>query len=234
MPISINNCFGIGYRCNTDEFMIGLNIRKYSSPFSYMVCDLETSIEFIQNEFKDFLNVTSKPKHNFKWNRRIWNYHLFFNNKFIPEKENVEVNLVKRMCVWNHHDLNNEIIVDSIKRRCLHLLEADKSPNILYIYIDSIQTYCTDNWENYFPKEIVLNFIGNNHNRHILLLLPLVNYKNNPMLYNINANLNVIFYESNMDGNINDYGNSKIKWNLIKDLVFKNYSFSIKEYKQSG
>jgi hypothetical protein len=54
------------------------------------------------------------------------------------------------------------------------------------------------------------------------------------MLYNINANLNVIFYESNMDGNINDYGNSKIKWNLIKDLVFKNYSFSIKEYKQSG
>ena len=41
MSVSINNCFSIGYRCVTDDFMKGLNIYKYSSPFSYMVCDLE-------------------------------------------------------------------------------------------------------------------------------------------------------------------------------------------------
>jgi len=80
MSISIANSFSIGYRCNTDDFMKGLNIRKYSSPFSYMVCDLETSIHFIMNNFKDFLNVTSKNKnkHKFKWNGKLWNHNFFF------------------------------------------------------------------------------------------------------------------------------------------------------------
>ena len=228
MSISIVNCFSIGYRCNTDDFMKDLNIRKNSSPFSYMVCDLETSIQFILNNFQDFLNVTSKPIHNFKWNDKKWCHHLFFNNSFIPNKDNVEINKIKRICVWNHHDINNTIIIDSIKRRCNYLLNADKLSNVLYIYIDNIQNYDTDNWENYFPKESVLNFISNNHNRHILLLLPLLNYYNDPIIYKINTNLSVIFYESNIDGNINDYDNPKIKWNIIKDLVFKNYSFDIK------
>ena len=233
MTICIDNCFSIGYRCNTDEFMNDLNIRKYSSPFSYMVCDLETSIQFIENDFKDFLNVTSKLKHNFKWNGQNWSHHLFFNNSFIPKKDNLEINSIKRICVWNHHNLNNVTIVDSIKGRYLHLLDADKLSNILYIYIDNIQNYVTDNWENYFPTEILLNFISNNDNRYILLLLPLLNYNNNPTLYKINIHLNVIFYESNMDGYINDYNNSKIKWNIIKNIVLENYSFNVTPYIKS-
>lgn len=228
MTISITNCFSIGYRCNTDEFMKGLNIRKYSSPFSYMICDLETSIQFILNNFEDFLNVTSKQTHNFKWNSKKWRHHLFFNNSFIPEKDNIDVNKIKRICVWNHHDIHNIKIVDTIKRRCLRLLNADKLFNILYIHIDNIQNYDTDNWESYFPVETILNFINNNCNRYILLLLPLLNYTKDPTLYKINTNLNIIFYNSNTDGNINDYGNSKIKWNIIKELVLKNYSFNIK------
>jgi len=207
--------------------MKGLNIRKYSSPFSYMICDLETSIQFILNNFQDFLNVTSKQTHNFKWNGRKWTHHLFFNNSFIPEKNDIEINKTKRMCVWNHHNFHNIKIIDAIKRRCKRLLDADKLSNILYIYIDNIQNYDTDNWENYFPTEIVLNFVNNNHNRYVLLLLPLLNYNKNPMLYKINTNINIIFYESNMDGDINDYKNSKIKWNIIQELVLENYSFNI-------
>jgi hypothetical protein len=227
MLIPIDNCFSIGYRCNTDELMKHMNIRKYSSPFSYMVCDLETSIEFIQTEFQDFLNIISMPKHNFKWNGRKWNHHLFFNKKFISENDNVEINRIKNICVWNHHNLDNTVIVESIKRRYMHLLDADKSSNILYIYIDNIQIYDTDNWENYFPKETILNFIENK-NRYILLVLPLLNYNNYPMLYTINTNLNVIFYKSNMDGYINDFGNSKIRWDMIKELILEKYSFDIK------
>ena len=232
MTVSINNCFSIGYRCNTDEFMKDLNIRKYSSPFSYMICDLESSIQFIQNNFKNFLNITSIPSHNFKWNNNKWCHHLFFNNKFKPDKDDVDISKIKRMCVWNHHNINNSTIVDSIKRRCVRLLDADKLSNILYIYIDNIQNYYNDNWENYFPKETILNFINTNHNRYILLLLPLLNYNNSPVLYKINTYLNIIFFEGNMDGNINDYNNSKIKWSIIKDLVHQNYSFDIKVDKE--
>jgi FkbM family methyltransferase len=232
MSIYIQNCFNIGYRCTTDNFMIRLNIRKYSSPFSYMVCDLQTSLQFIQNDFEDFLNIVSKQYHNFRWNNKPWNHHLFFNHKFIPYKDNININTLKRICVWNHHDLNNITIINSIKRRCLRLLNADKLSNILYIYIDNIQTYETDNWENYFPKEIVLNFIQNKTNRYILLLLPLLNFNNNPVLYKINTYLNVIFYESNIDGNTNDSDNPKIKWNLLHDLVLQNYTFDIKVDKE--
>jgi len=231
--INITNCYGIGYRCTTDYFMIGLNIRKYSSPFSYMVCDLHTSIQFIQNEFKDFLNVETKQnnKHNFKWNGRSWNHNLFFNNRFIPENPEIEINKIKRICVWNKHDINNETIVNSIKQRCLRLLNADKLSNVLYIYIDNVQNYVTDNWEYYFPKEIVIEFINNNHNRYILLLLPLLNFNNSPVLYKINNQLNVVFYETNMEGNSNDYDNSKIKWDVINKYVLDNYHFDIKNDK---
>jgi hypothetical protein len=225
MAIHINNCFSIGYRCNTDEFMKGLCIRQYSSPFSYMVCDLETSIQFIENEFIDFLNVTYIPDHNFYWNGNKWDHKLYFNNRFKPYKYEGEINREKRVCVWNHHDLNNSIIADSIKRRYLRLLDADKISNILYIYIENIQNYYTDNWENYFSKEIILNFIANRTNRYILLLLPLINFNSDPVLYKINKYLNVIFYESNTHGTINDYDDPNIKWNKVQYLVLQNYSF---------
>lgn len=227
MSIHITNCFGIGYRCVTDKFMKGLNIRKYSSPFSYMICDLETSIEFIINNFEDYLNVTLILDDKFKYNNNKWYDHLFFNNKFKLEETDIEISSLKRICVWNHHDLNNIEIINSIKGRYLHLLDADKLSNILYIYIDNIQNYTSDNWEDYFKKEIVLNFINMNINRYILLLLPLLNYNFNPTLYKINPHINVIFYESNTDDFINDYESPKIKWNLINKLVLENYSFSL-------
>jgi len=40
--IKINNVFSVGYKCNTDGFLDKfLKIRKYSSPFSYMVINIE-------------------------------------------------------------------------------------------------------------------------------------------------------------------------------------------------
>lgn len=37
---NINNIFVIGFRCNADEFLSEfLKIRRYSSPFSYMVIE---------------------------------------------------------------------------------------------------------------------------------------------------------------------------------------------------
>ena len=85
----VHYCFGIGYRCTTDKFMEGINARKYSSPFSWMVCDLQTSINFIETEFKDFLIVTKFPrnKQNFKWNNKMWSNSVLFFNSFFFTKE---------------------------------------------------------------------------------------------------------------------------------------------------
>jgi hypothetical protein len=209
--------------------MKGLHIRKYSSPFSYMVCDLETSLQFIKTEFKDFLNVVSIPKHTFKWNGKRWNHHLFFNTMFKATEDAVDISKLKRICVWNHHNINDIAIINSIKRRCERLLMADKVSNVLYIYIDTIQTYKTDNWEDYYQKDTILDFIRMKKNRYILLLLPLTNFNSSPVLYNINKYLNVIFYKSNSEGDINDYSNPHIRWDLINNLVKKEYMFDIKE-----
>jgi hypothetical protein len=73
--ININNIFSIGFRCNTDEFLSNfLKIRRYSSPFSYMVIDIKTALNFIDNKF---LNYTNKDfsfpgKNTYKFNKKNW------------------------------------------------------------------------------------------------------------------------------------------------------------------
>ena len=52
----INNVFSIGYRCNADELLEALNIRKYSSPFSFMVIDVKTALKFISTKFENYTN----------------------------------------------------------------------------------------------------------------------------------------------------------------------------------
>jgi len=48
----INDIFAIGYRCTTDHFLDKyLKIRKYSSPISYMVIDIQTALNFINKDF---------------------------------------------------------------------------------------------------------------------------------------------------------------------------------------
>jgi len=73
--ISIKNVFAIGFRCNTDEFLDQyLNIRYYSSPFSFMVIDIKTALSFIDNKFsnyidKDFILPGTTTN---SFNRRYW------------------------------------------------------------------------------------------------------------------------------------------------------------------
>lgn len=55
--VNITNIFAIGFRCNTDHFLSNfLKIRKYSSPFSYMVIDIQTALHFIDAKFLNYTN----------------------------------------------------------------------------------------------------------------------------------------------------------------------------------
>lgn len=228
MSIVINHCFGIGYRCNTDDFMNYLNIRKYSGPFSYMICDLDTSIYFIQNKFMNFTDVIPVKTHNFKWNNHYWGHHLYFNTKYVPDNNDISINTLKNMCVWNHHNLEDIEIIDAIKRRSQRLLDAIYSNNnTLLIYIDNIKEYTTCNWKEYINTNLILEFISKLNNCYILILLPLLNFNDEPVLYNVHTYINVIFYNSNMEGNINDVGNINIQWDIIKKITLSAYIFDI-------
>lgn len=73
--ININNIFAIGFRCNTDEFLDKfLKIRRYSSPFSYMVIDIKTALSFIDNNFENYINkdFIEPGKNTYKFNKRNW------------------------------------------------------------------------------------------------------------------------------------------------------------------
>jgi hypothetical protein len=52
----INVIFTIGYRCYSTDFLIKYELRKFSSPFDYLIIDFETSLKNINNHFNDFLN----------------------------------------------------------------------------------------------------------------------------------------------------------------------------------
>ena len=51
----ITDIYSLGYRCNTDDLMKQMNIRNYSSPFSYMVIDYKSVFHYINTNFKKVL-----------------------------------------------------------------------------------------------------------------------------------------------------------------------------------
>jgi hypothetical protein len=80
-------------------------------------------------------------------------------------------------------------------------------------------------------------FINNRENIFLCLLIPLLDFPYPPKLYNTNNNnIIVIFYKSNMEGNINDYNendendiHNTIQWSKIKELIKNSYNFQIEE-----
>lgn len=230
MSILINHCFSIGYRCNTDDFMKSIGIRKYSSPFSYMVCDLKTSLDFIESKFKDFTNVIVKKNnnHNYLWNGRYWGHDLFFNVKFIPNNDYMSINTMQRVCCWNHHNLEDEMVINTINRRCDRLLNAlNSNGNTLLIYIENLQIYNDENWLSYLKIDILLKFLKNKPNCYMLILIPLLNYDKDNILLKINNFINVIFHKSNANVNGNDFGDNTIPWASIQQFTLENYTFNI-------
>lgn len=50
----------IGFRCTSDLILNKFNLRHFSGPFSSLICDFETSINLIKNNFKDYFKNIEK------------------------------------------------------------------------------------------------------------------------------------------------------------------------------
>ena len=176
----ITNIFVIGFRCNADDFILKfLNIRKYSSPFSYMIIDIRTAFEFIDNKFinytdKEFLNPGNNT---LTLNKRLWTCKHIHKCSIIPNY-NMYVYNIEKVCIWRHHDLNDVKTVESIVRRGEHLLSClkEKSDTLLLFYIDKIQQF--EGIKCYFDRSMLEKY-----DCKFLILIPFLNFNTDPYLY---------------------------------------------------
>lgn len=230
----INNIFSIGYRCNTDEFLINfLKIRKYSSVFSYLVIYFETSIDFINNNFKNFIkseNIINEKK-KLKFNKKDWtihSYHKFCKNELNQKNDVLDV---EKLCLFRHHDLENINIIKSFYRRIKHILICLKTKKVdttLLFYIEKIQNFEGID-QSYFDLKKV-----NKIKYNILIIIPLLNFNSKPYLYYNTDNIKIIYFNSTTVGWTVDMAFNKSEpnfndWNNLCTLIKKLYKFDIKE-----
>lgn len=178
--VNINNIFAIGFRCNTDDFLTKyLKIRKYSSPFSYMLIDIKTALNFIQNNFENYTNKNfiEPGKKTYKYNKHNWSCNNIHNYSIITN-DYVDILDMDKICIWNHHNLYDENTINSFNKRSLHLLEClnKKSDTTLLFYIEKIQKYGEK--DCYFDKNILDKF-----NCKFLILIPLLNFNLDPFYF---------------------------------------------------
>lgn len=229
--INIKNVFSIGYRCNADEFLDKfLGIRKYSSPFSYMVIDIKTSLNFIETNFENYTqNDFIEPgKNTYKFNKHPWDCNNIHKISEIPN-DHVDILHVDRVCIWNHHNLYDKDTINSLNRRSLHMLKClnEKSDTTLLFYIEKIQKYGEK--ESYFDKNILDNF---NCNCNFLILIPLLNFNSNPLIFYHDSRIKIIYFDSNLEHFATEIFSHVEQWNKLKNLITLLYSFEIEQREQ--
>lgn len=222
--IYINNIFAIGFRCNTDNFLSSfLKIRRYSSPFSYMVIDIKTALNFIDNRFLNFTNkdFILPGKNTYKFNKKNWSCTNIHKCSIITN-DYTDILDVDKVCIWNHHNLYDERIRNSLIRRSLHLLECldKKYDTTLLFYIEKIQKY--EEKDCYFDKKMF-----DNYNFKFLILIPLLNFNQDPLLFYDDSRVRIIYFKSNLESWATDTSCHIEEWNKLQILINKLYNFNI-------
>lgn len=229
--IKIKNIFAIGWRCNTDEFLKDfLKERHYSSPFSYMVIDIKTALNFIDTKFLNYTNTNFiKPgNRTFKFNKANWKCKSIHKCSIIQD-DYVDIHDVDKVCIWNHHHLSTNCekrirlkTIYSFRRRSNHLLKClDEEPeSTLLFYIEKIQTY--EENKIFFDKSIL-----DNYQCKFLILVPLLNFNEEPFLFYDDAKIKIIYFKSNLEGCATDIHYHEDQWKKLTTLIKEIYDFIV-------
>ena len=223
--ITINNVFSIGYRCTNDELLKSMKLREYSGPFSYMVIDYKSALEFIENRFEKYLDFDYVNNTKYYWCKKLWDKNLFFNKKYTPNsKSNIRLDKWDKICVWSHHNLFREL--STLKRRCNRFLNVldNKPATMLLVCIPKIKEYTINTC--FYKLDFLLNFIEKNK-CNLLMLMPLHNFNKDPLIVYNKNNLLIVYFDSYYEKNGTAYSDTRIKWNTIKKIMNKHYIFDI-------
>lgn len=116
----------IGHRCTTDTILDKYNLRNFSGPFSYLLCDFETSLILINTEFQNYFNeieLKNNSNENVKylphW-RMTHNYYV--NNYFTECIQGKDIYNLSRYLIWNHHNMKDNSVINTFKRRIDRIL----------------------------------------------------------------------------------------------------------------
>lgn len=224
--INITNIYSIGYRCNNDDFLKHNNIRQYSSPFSYMLIDYKTALNFIDTSFNHYFNYEIMQPNTIKLIDKFFTTPVYVNKIFNDILKTNIIHNWDRICLWNHHNLNTEI--DKIKLRSDRLLYNlnNKNETLMLFCIHKIQNYSDDNINNYIDIEFLIKF-NNKYDTHLLFIMPLFNYNLDPkIMYNSNK-ITIIYLNSFYEGNGTAFNDERIKWNEVIKIMNNNYNFNI-------
>lgn len=226
ISILINSVFTIGYRCNSDEFLSKcLKIRKYSSPFSYMVIDIKTSLDFIRNNFENYTKkeFICSGNNTFKFNKKDWQCNNIHKNSIITN-DHVDILEMDKVCIWNHHDLYDENTINAINIRSSRLIKClnEDPETMLLFYIEKIQDYQEN---GYYDLSFLYDFECN-----FLILVPILNFNKDPILFYDDCRVRIIHFNSNREGWATDLESHPEEWKKIQILINSLYNFDIKEH----
>lgn len=226
--ININNVFSIGYRCITDDFLVKINIRKYSSPFSYMVIDYKTVFNFIYTNFNKFLDAKYIQNNNkFYWCENIWGKNLFFHTSLLPDySKSIILSDWDSVCIWNHHNLFTEGTTIMKRAARFKKILNNKPETMLLLCIDKIKEY--EDGKIFYDYDFLNEFI-NKYNCHLLFLVPLHNYNKEPELIVNSNNIKIIYFDSYYEFNGSGMGDTRIKWDKVEKMILDLYNFNIDE-----
>jgi hypothetical protein len=224
--IHINSVFTIGYKCESSGFLDFLNIQKYSSPFSYMLIDINTSLYFIDTAFKTY---TDKDYYIDTWRLPLkffggeWGcYHAHKVSDTLTE--GTEISNLNRICAWNHHNITDYETSQRMNRRSRHLLHLlETSPEtLLLFYIEKLQDYQKEK-SIYFDVDVLKKYKCN-----FLILVPLRNLDREIFVAYDNNKIRVIYISIPVEGGEiphNDVVKNKINELFIFDIKDRESEF---------
>jgi hypothetical protein len=190
-----------------------------------MTIDIQTALKFIETNFANYTNkdFIQYGKNTYKFNKHDWyctNVHV--NSEIKHDYEDVlDMN---KVCIWNHHNLYDETTIQKINKRSKHLLYVlNKNPKtMLLFYIEKIQKYGEK--DNYFDKNILNKF-----NCNFLILIPLLNFNQEPFLFYSDNQTNIIYFNSNLELYGTEITSHVEEWEKLKILINSLYDFDIDE-----
>ena len=143
----------VGFRCYATDLLKDYGLRKFSSPFDYIYIDLETCLESIHTKFEKYLkdivciyknenhiskhystneNIDDRLKDLMKESSIGYMPHVYNGNKLMINQnflEKVSNNFYNwdRILVFHHQNVLDELVYETLKKRCDRLLKMYES-----------------------------------------------------------------------------------------------------------
>lgn len=183
--MQVNYVFPIGRRCNSSNFVRSCGLSKFSGPMDYMFIDLQTAKECIEDGFSNFLSdiVVNRDKLLYEKNSKSiddsinkipgyfiskWN-KVLINQNYLPSEYKDDIYDWDRMCVFIHHDLEDEETYKALNRRCDRLVRC-LNYSCLFIYfteiIDDVQAEINRILDIKFKYELFVVIFSTNGGIH--------------------------------------------------------------------